>query len=116
MLIACVHILRQFWLSTDDERRAFPPQLIEDQTRGLRIRISVVMYPDFELSTGPTINRPWLRLQALPPDNDHIGLGAMKCRAICAVEEHLRHWLLEQQVQRLEDRVKQFSRKQGVPD
>ena len=68
MLIACMNILRKFWLSTDDERRAFPPQLVEYQTRGLRIQIPVEMDPDFERSTGQTIDRPYLRLQA---DDDH---------------------------------------------
>ncbi|MFI5092037.1 MAG: hypothetical protein ACHQIK_01220 [Candidatus Acidiferrales bacterium] len=65
----------------------------ENQRQGLRIQVYVEMHPDFELSEGRPIDRPWLRLQALPPDNDHIGLGTMKCRAICEVEEDLKHWL-----------------------
>lgn len=93
MVIACMALLREFWRSTDDERRAFAPQLIENQRRGLRIQIYVEMHPDFEYSTGATIERPWLCLRALPPDNDHVGLGMMKCRAICAVEKDLKHWL-----------------------
>jgi hypothetical protein len=100
ILIACMASLREFWLSTDDQRRAFASRVTENQTRGLRIQIYVEMHPDFEHSTGATIDRPWLRLHALPPDNAHIGLGMMKCQAICAVEEHLKRWL----------------RKQGVPD
>jgi hypothetical protein len=100
MLVACMAILRDFWRSTDDERRAFKPRLIENQRRGLRVQIYIEMHPDFERSTGSTIERPWLCLRALPPDNDHLGLGLMKCRAVCAVEQVLRHWL----------------RKQGVPD
>jgi len=116
MLIACMGILQEFWLSTDDERRAFPPQLIENQTSGLRVQIYVEMHPDFERSDGQTIDRPYLHLRALPPDDDHVGLGAIKCRAICAVEEPLTHWLLEQKVRKLEERLKQLLRKQGVPD
>ena len=93
ILIACVAVLREFWQSSCDERLAFKPQLIENQRRGLRIQIYVEMHPDFEYSTRVTIDRPWLHLQALAPDNNHIGLGMMKCRAICAVEEDLKHWL-----------------------
>lgn len=100
MLIACMDILWKFWRSTDDERRAFPPQLIEDQTRGLRIQVE--MHPDFERSDGTRIYRPCLRLQALPPDNDntHKGLGATKCQAICAVEVPLKLWLVKQHLKR----------------
>lgn len=115
MLVSCMDILRKFWLSTYEERLAFAPQLVENQASRLRIKVYVEMHPDFELSTGRTIDRPWLRLQALPPDNDHIGLGGLKCRAICAVEKGLKEWLLKQQVRRLEDRVMQLLRKQGVP-
>jgi hypothetical protein len=103
MLIACMDVLRKFWLSTDDERRAFPPQLVETQTRALRIQVSVEMRPDFERSTGERIDRPHLRLQA---DDVHIGLGAWKCRVICEVEAPLKQWWLEQQVRRLEELVK----------
>lgn len=116
MLIACIEILRKFWLSTDDERRAFAPQLVENQTSGLGKQISVKMEPCFEHSTRGTINRPHLILSALPPEDVHIGLGARKCRAICAVEEPLKRWLLMQQVRRLEDRVKQYLLKHGVPE
>jgi hypothetical protein len=98
MLISCVALLREFWRSTDDERRMFKPKLIEDQRRGLRVQIYVQMYEEFELSTGTTIERPWLHLQALAPDNDHIGLVMMKCRAICAIEEDLKQWLRRQGV------------------
>jgi hypothetical protein len=92
MLIACMDILEKFWLSTDDDRRGFAPQLVEKQTSGLRVQVYVKMHPCFERLTGTTIDRPWLHLQALPPDNYDIGLGAMKCRAICAVRKPLRLW------------------------
>ncbi len=105
MLVTCTDILRNFWLSTYEERLAFASQIVENQKSRLRIKVSVEMRPDFELSTGQTINRPWLRLQALPPDTDHIGLGALKCRAICAVQEQLQWWLLKHRVLRLADRL-----------
>jgi hypothetical protein len=100
MLIACVDLLRDFWRSNGDEGDVFVPQLIENRRRGLRIRIYVEKHPDFERSDGETVERSWLRLQALPPDNEHIGLGVLKSRAICEVQDDLRGWL----------------RRQGVPD
>lgn len=96
MVLACVHVLRGFWHSSEAERLAFKPQVIEDQRRRLRVQIHVEMHPDFEHSSGQTIERPWLRLQALPPDNDRIGLGTIKCRAICEVKDDLRQWLRSQ--------------------
>jgi hypothetical protein len=96
MLVACVPLLREFWRSSDEKRLEFQTQVIENQLRDLRIRGYVEMHPDFELSDGRPIDRPWLRLQALPPHNDHIGLGTMKCRAICEVEEDLKRWLRRQ--------------------
>jgi hypothetical protein len=50
------------------------------------------MYPDFEWSTGKLIERPWLRLQAMPPDESHLGLGVMKCRAVWSVQDDLWDW------------------------
>jgi hypothetical protein len=98
MLIASVPILREFWRSSDAQRLEFRPRVIENQRQNLRVKVYVEMHPDFELSDGRPIDRPWLRLQALPPDNEHIGLGATKCRAICEVEQELRRWLRAQGV------------------
>jgi len=96
MLIACLDTLREFWHATEQERLTFGSRVIEDPAHRLRVRIYVEMHPDFQYSSGETIERPWLRLQALPPDNDHIGLGMIKCRAICEVKDELRQWLQAQ--------------------
>jgi len=96
MLVACVSVLREFWRASDEQKLQFKTQIIPNETGDLRIEVYVEMHPDFELSDGRPIDRPWLRLQALPPDNDHIGLGTMKCRAICEVEEDLKSWLRRQ--------------------
>ena len=93
MLLACLPVLQEFRLSDDAEKIQFKNRVIEDRASGLIVRIFVEMYPEFIRSTGQTVDRPWLRLQALPPDNHHIGLGAIKCRAIWAVQEDLRSWL-----------------------
>jgi hypothetical protein len=73
-----------------DENDRFIPQVVENQTRRLRVRVFVEKHPDFERSDGALVERSWLRLQALPPDDEHIGLGAMKCRAISELEEELK--------------------------
>jgi len=93
MLLACVHVLRNFWHASEEDKLAFEAQLIEDSRHRIRVRIHIEMHPDFEYSTGQTIDRPWLRLQALSPDTEHIGLGTIKCRAICEVKSDLEEWL-----------------------
>jgi len=93
MLLACIDVLREFWLSSEEDRLSFKPRWIEDRRHGLRVHIYVEMHRDFELSTGTTVERPWLRLRALPPDKEHIGVGMMKCRAICGVRADLERWL-----------------------
>jgi hypothetical protein len=98
MLLACVDLLREFCNSSDVQRLALKPRVVEDQRHGLRIRIQVEMHPDFEHSSGRTIDRPWLLLQGLPPDKDRIGLGTIKCRAICEVGDDLNRWLRSQGV------------------
>lgn len=92
MLIACIDLLREFWKSTEEERLGFKPCLIEGQRHGLRVQIFVEMHPDFDYA-GEKVERPWLRLQALPPDKEHLGVGMMKCRAICEVVQELKGWL-----------------------
>src|ERR1022692_4086293 len=44
MLLACVHVLREFWHSSEDEKFAFKSQVIEDQRRRLRVQIHVGMF------------------------------------------------------------------------
>lgn len=95
MLVTCMDIIRDFWRSSGFEGLKYSSRVIENRRRRLWVKIYVELHPDFERSDGETINRPWLNLQALPPDKDHIGLGVMKCRAVCEVEEDLRLWLRE---------------------
>jgi len=98
MLIACIDVLRKFWRSTDDQRRAFPPQVVEKS--GLRIQVNVET--EF-VHSGERIYCPFLRLETLSPPAVVKGLGAKKCEAICAVENDLNKWLLKHQPQRLKD-------------
>jgi len=93
MLLACLPALKEFGWAGDDERLKFEARIVEDD-RGRCIRVFVRMNPDFEHSTGATIDRPWLFLQAMPPEDTHLGLGMMKCRAICAVASQLQGWLV----------------------
>jgi hypothetical protein len=94
MLIACDSIIREFGWGSESERLAFEPMRIVDERRGLRVQISVEMHRDFESSSGEIVERPWLRLQGLPPDSaEHIGLGMAKCRAVAALEDDLKKWV-----------------------
>jgi hypothetical protein len=98
MLLSCIELIREFGSSTDERRLAFQPRVVENQRRGLSIQISVEMYADFEHSSGERVDRPWLCLQALPPDTEHIGIGALKCQAICAVQDDLEAWLRKHRI------------------
>jgi hypothetical protein len=93
MLLACLEVLKEFYHSTEEERLSFPSRLIEDRRHSLTVQIYVEMHQDFEISTGAKVERPWLRLNALPPDKEHLGLGMVKCRAVYAVKDELRRWL-----------------------
>jgi hypothetical protein len=92
MLLACIDVLREFWRSTEDERKRFKPRLVEEQRKRISVIVFVEMHEDFEDSSGQKVERPWLRLKTLP-DEQHLGLGMMKCRAICEVREDLCNWL-----------------------
>jgi hypothetical protein len=93
IMIACMPALREFWKASDYEKLAFGSRLVEDQSRNLRVRVRIKMQADFERSDGHPVDRPWLYLEALPPDSGDLGLGALKCQAICGVEQDLRNWL-----------------------
>lgn len=93
MLLACVDVLREFWHASDQEKLAFRSQVVENHRHRIQVLIHIEMHPDFQYSTGQTIDRPWLRLRALPPDTEHIGLGTIKCRAVCEVKNDLEQWL-----------------------
>jgi hypothetical protein len=93
MIVSCLEVLRDFWHACDETKLRFEPRLIQDLKYGLRVQTSIEMHPEFELSNGETVSRPWLRLQALSPDKEHLGLGAMKCRALCSVAPELVSWL-----------------------
>ena len=94
MLLKCLPAIKEFGWSTDEERLRFQPRIFGDPESGLRVRVFVEMHPDFETSTQQYVDRPWLRLQAMPPDQTHIGLGAMKCRAVWSVQDELLRWTL----------------------
>jgi DNA-directed RNA polymerase subunit RPC12/RpoP len=93
MLLACVELLRKFWRSGDEQRLKFPPQIVSSPENRLKIELLVLMEPYFQRSDGVVIDRPFLRLQAVEPHREHIGVGALKCRAVCDVEEQLRDWV-----------------------
>jgi len=96
LLLSCITVLGEFWKSTEKERKDFRPRLIEDERGRLTVFAFAEMHPDFERSDRQTIDHPWLRLRVLPSDREKIGLGVMKCRAVCAVAGDLRRWLISE--------------------
>jgi hypothetical protein len=93
MLLACLPALKEFGWASDEKRLCFPSRIVEDTTRRIRVRVYVEMHREFVRSTGETIEQPWVHLQAMLPDLEHLGLGVMKCRAIWSVQDDLRIWL-----------------------
>ena len=92
MLISCLQVIREFRTATEAQRRNFRRRLIVNDRRKLTVFIFTEPHEDFEDSTGQIVERPWLHLKTLP-DQEKIGLGITKCRAISAVAEDLKNWL-----------------------
>ena len=96
MLLACLPALKRFgWPSHDDDRSLFRPEVFEDRELGVKVEVYVTMNPDFELSSGELIDECWLDVRALPSLETHKGLGVIKCRAVCSVQDDLRAWVLQ---------------------
>jgi len=92
MILVCMDTLRDFWQASEDAKLAFKSRIIKDTNFCLHVQAFVEMHPEFESSSGRLIDRPWLRLQALP-DKEHIGLGTLKCKALCSLRQELVAWL-----------------------
>jgi hypothetical protein len=92
LILTSIAPIREFAEARDDdERRCFRARIIAG--RGLRVHVQLEMHPEFETSTRLKVDRPYLHLRALPPVKGGIGIGVLKCRAICAVELDLEDWL-----------------------
>ena len=95
--VACIDVLRDFWRSNGDEDGIFMPRVIENQGRRLRIRTHVEKHHDFERSDGQTVEKSSCGYKRCP-HHDHIGLGVLKCRGVCELEDELKRWLRKQGV------------------
>lgn len=93
MLLACLPALKQFGWSSLEEKSNFEPQIFTLPQNGTKIKVFVEMHEDFEYSTGELIQQPWLFFQELPSGQIHLGLGVIKCRAVCSVQNALVDWL-----------------------
>ena len=107
MLLTCLPAFKEFGWCTEEERLRFNPRTFEDPTLKIGVKVTVQMYPDFETSSGQWVDRPYLRLEAFPPDQSHLGLGMMKCRAVWSVQDDLRRWLLRQIVTSMNPRQRE---------
>ena len=95
LLLAALTIIREFAANTaDDGTTTVASQVVRDEATGCQICVWVEMHPEFEHSSGVTIDKPWLQIEAIPLGSGaHIGLGVQKAKAICAVARQLRTWL-----------------------
>lgn len=93
-MLACVEVLREFGWATDSERRLFEPRLVTNEFFALSANAYITMQPMFQWSSGITVHRPFLHIQIVGKST-HIGLGPLKCQAICAVREELLRWTLK---------------------
>jgi|SRR5579871_747187 len=107
MLLTCLPVLQEFGWASDQERAQFQSSVMEDPAREIRVQIE--MYLEFENSRGAKIERPWLKLQALPPHNADLGLGARKCRAVWSVRDRLDTWVALNVLRSLVNRLRPAS-------
>ena len=91
MLLACLEPIKEFAFASDDnERRRFKDRSIQEGPNS--IIVSIHYEPDFELSSGVRVNKPYLKCE-LPGTDTVKGLGAMKCRALWELREEIGEWL-----------------------
>ena len=93
IVLACVEVLRDFWLKDGCRNEAFQDRTISDPSGRLKVEVFVVWHPTFDRSDGEQVDKPYLHLRAVPPNAGEIGLGVIKCRAIYELREELRRWL-----------------------
>ncbi len=93
ILLACVPALKRFaWPSNAADRAEFQPQIFTEDVLGVTIEVFATMNPNFVVE-DELIEIYWLNLKELPSLEIHKGLGVMKCRAVCSVQDELRNWL-----------------------
>lgn len=80
------------WPPSGGNPGEFKPQIFTDSVLGITVNAFVTMNPNFVVSDA-LIEKYWLRLMELPDLEVHKGLGVIKCRAVCLVQDQLRNWL-----------------------
>jgi hypothetical protein len=93
IVLACLPGLRIFaWPSNEKDRTEFKPQIFTEADLGITVEVFAAMNPNFKIG-DELIEKYWLNLKELPSFEIHKGLGVMKCRAVCSVQDQLRNWL-----------------------
>ena len=94
VLLACLPMLKRFgWPSYDDDRSQFQSEIFADNRLDLKVEVAVAINPDFVNSSGELIDKYWLGFREMPTLKLHIGIGVMKARAVCSVQDDLLSWL-----------------------
>jgi len=93
ILLASLPALKTFaWPSSAKDRSEFEPQIFRESKLGIEIEVFVEMNPNFVVY-DELIEKYWLNLKELPTGEIHKGVGVMKCKAVCSVQDELRKWL-----------------------
>ena len=93
ILLASLPALKTFaWPSSESDRTGFKPQTFTESNLGVEVEVFVEMNANFVVY-GELIEEYWLNLKELPTGKIHKGVGVMKCKAVCSVQDELRNWL-----------------------
>jgi hypothetical protein len=93
ILLACLPALKTFaWPSSEKDRAKFEPQIFTESKLGIEVEVFVEMNANFVVY-DELIEKYWRNLRELPTLEIHKGLGVMKCKAVCSVQDELRDWL-----------------------
>jgi hypothetical protein len=95
LLLTVLEPVREFALTTREDRtHSFGSRVVRDQQGARDIKVWVEMHPEFERSSGRTVEQPWLRIEALPIGTGaYIGVGVQKAKAVSALADQLGDWV-----------------------
>jgi hypothetical protein len=93
LILAAVEILEEF-VTKSNEGIQILPRSIRDDTFGISLDVHIEEVSGFVRSTGQFIDRYWLKLIAVPGPDPHIGVGFEKAKAVLALKDDIKDWVL----------------------
>jgi hypothetical protein len=92
LLLICMDIIEELATTPHGKMPDIENQKVVDSVSGDMIFVEVKSFREMQLSSGRTINVPWVRLQSGNNPNVHIGLGRQKAKAILNLRRQLAEW------------------------